>query len=178
MPDSAPTVAAPVRRKTQSHGRIGEAAVAAKCWMNGIPAYNTGGLRANFAGSDLIIDTEDPKIKRLVQVKTGYSPTKDKVYLTQCKGDCDLVGNKFVSDYVVFVNIDKKAGSSHSHDGSLGFEHLTFYVAPRSAANSIYLAAVKRDHAIPLRTGGVRKLAHMASPFPENRCLSTSKQGN
>jgi hypothetical protein len=32
-------------RKQQSHGKIGEAAVAAKCWMHGIPAYNTAGLR-------------------------------------------------------------------------------------------------------------------------------------
>lgn len=32
-------------RKTQSHGKIGEAAVTAKCWMHGIPAYNTRGLR-------------------------------------------------------------------------------------------------------------------------------------
>jgi hypothetical protein len=46
-------------RKTQSHGKTGEAAVTAKCWMHGIPAYNTSGLRANFAGSDLIVDTSD-----------------------------------------------------------------------------------------------------------------------
>lgn len=45
----------------------------AKCWMNGIPAHNTNGLRANFAGSDIIIDTDDPRKKLLVQVKTGYS---------------------------------------------------------------------------------------------------------
>lgn len=63
-------------QKTQSHGHIGEAAVAAKCWMNGIAAYSTGGLRANFAGSDLLIDTKDPKVKRLVEVKTGYTPTR------------------------------------------------------------------------------------------------------
>jgi len=112
----------PTLRKTQSHGRIGEAAVAAKCWMHGIAAYSTGGLRANFAGSDLIIDTDNPKTKKLVQVKSGYSPAKDRVYLTQCKGDSDLTGDKFVSDFVVFVNIDKKVGSSHSHDCSLGFE--------------------------------------------------------
>jgi hypothetical protein len=31
-------------RKQQSHGRIGEAAVVAKCWMHGIPAYNTAGI--------------------------------------------------------------------------------------------------------------------------------------
>lgn len=149
-------------RKQQSHGRIGEAAVSAKCWMHGIPAYNTGGLRANFAGSDLIIDTPNPKLKRLVQVKTGYSPTKDKVYLTQCKGDIDLEGEKFVSDFVVFVNIDKKVGSTHNHEGAFGFEHLQFYVVPHTEANAIYKAAVQRDFAKPLRTGGVRKLANMA----------------
>src|SRR5947208_2555920 len=77
-------------RKTQSHGKIGEAAVTAKCWMNGIPAYNTGGLRANFAGSDLIVDTEDPKRKLLIQVKAGYSPRNDQIYLTQCKGEMEL----------------------------------------------------------------------------------------
>jgi hypothetical protein len=86
--ESAAAMLLPLR-KTQSHGRIGEAAVTAKCSMHGIPAYNTGGLRANFAGSDLIIDTLDPKVKRLIQVKTGYAPTRSKVYLTQCK-ECDL----------------------------------------------------------------------------------------
>lgn len=149
-------------RKQLSHGRIGEAAVSAKCWMHGIPAYNTGGLRANFAGSDLIIDTLNPKIKKLVQVKTGYSPTKDKVYLTQCKGEVDLEGDKFVSDFVVFVNIDKKIGSTHSHNGEFGFEHLAFYIVPQGEANAIYRAAVKRDFAKPLKTGGVRKLGNMA----------------
>lgn len=149
-------------RKQQSHGRIGEAAVAAKCWMHGIPAYNTGGLRANFAGSDLVIDTKNPRIKRLVQVKTGYSPTKEKVYLTQARGDQDLTEDRFVSDFVVFVNLDKKAGSSHTHNGELGFEHLSFYVMPRAQANRIYKEAVIREHARPLRSGGVRKLGNMA----------------
>src|SRR5687768_16009710 len=93
-------------RKTQSHGRIGEAAVTAKCWMHGIAAYNTGGLRANFAGSDLIIDTANPKVKRLVQVKTGYCPTS-RVYLTQCTGEADLSDDRFVSDFVIFVNIEQ-----------------------------------------------------------------------
>jgi len=149
-------------RKQQSHGRIGEAAVSAKCWMHGIPAYNTGGLRANFAGSDLIIDTANPKIKKLVQVKTGYAPAKDKVYLTQCKGEVDLEGDKFVSDFVVFVNIDKKIGSTHNHDGAFGFEHLEFYIVPQVEANAIYKAAVHRDYTRPLKTGGVRKLGNMA----------------
>ena len=103
--------------------------------MHGIPAYNTGGLRANFAGSDLIIDTSDPKTKKLVQVKTGYSPTKDRVYLTQCKGEVDLHGDKFISDFVVFVNIDKKIGSTHSHNGEFSFEHLKFFIVPQAEAN-------------------------------------------
>src|SRR5688572_10682510 len=105
--------------------------------MHGIPAYNTGGLRANFAGSDLIIDAADPKVKRLVQVKTGYCPTS-RVYLTQCTGEADLSNDRFVSDFVVFVNIDQKVGGTHTHDGTLGFEHLAFYVVPRERANSIY----------------------------------------
>ena len=95
-------------RKTQSHGQIGEASVAAKCWMHGIPAYNTGGLRANCAGSDLIVDTVDPKTKLMIQVKAGYNPGASQVYLTQCQGDEELRSDKFVSDFVVFVNIDRK----------------------------------------------------------------------
>jgi len=148
--------------KRQSHGKIGEAAVAAKCWMYGIPAYNTAGLRANFAGSDLIIDIEDPTKKLLVQVKTGYSPAADKVYLTQCSGEKELTEDKFVSDFVVFVNLDRKIGNSHAHDGTLDFQHLSFYVVPRQDANRIYRAAVKKDHDRPLRTGGIRKLGNMA----------------
>lgn len=149
-------------RKTQSHGRIGEAAVTAKCWMNGVAAYNTGGLRANFAGSDLIIDTADPKVKKLVQVKTGYRPMKEQVYLTQCGGDADLRGEKFVADFIVFVNIEKKVGRTHKHNGELGFEHLAFYVVPRDDANKIYQSAVQRQYEKPLRNGGLRKLGNMA----------------
>ena len=77
-------------RKSQSHGRIGEAAVYAKCWMHGIPAYFTDGLRNNFAGSDLIVETKDRRRKLLVQVKTGAPILKDHIYLTQCSGDEDL----------------------------------------------------------------------------------------
>jgi hypothetical protein len=149
-------------RKTQSHGRIGEAAVTAKCWMHGIPAYNTGGLPRQLRRERSIIDTIDPKVKRLVQVKTGYAPTKSRVYLTQCKGECDLEGDKFVSDFVVFVNIDKKVGSTHAHNGELSFEHLTFYVTPREAANQLYRSAVQREYGRPLKAGGRRKLANMA----------------
>jgi hypothetical protein len=83
-------------KKTQSHGKIGEAAAAAKCWMHGIAAYSTGGLRSNFAGSDLIVDTPDPRRKLLVQVKAGYARAKD-VYLTQCGGEDDLTNDKFVA---------------------------------------------------------------------------------
>jgi hypothetical protein len=153
-------------RKTQSHGKIGEAAAAAKCWMNGIPAYNTAGLRSNFAGSDLIIDIDDPTRKLLVQVKTGYSPGRDQVYLTQCKGECDLIENKFVADFIVFVNLDREAGNAHQHDGTLGFEHLTFYVVPREVANRVYMRAVNREYDRPLRTGGRRKLGNMAVVVP------------
>lgn len=150
-------------RKTTSHGRIGEAAVTAKCWMNGIPAHNTNGLRANFAGSDLIIDTLDPRRKLLVQVKTGYSPAKKQVYLTQATGDQDLENAKFKSDFVVFVNIEKKAGEAHQHRGTLDFHHFTYYVVPCDEANQLFRAAVNREYARPLiKTGGQRKLTNLA----------------
>lgn len=148
-------------RKTTSHGRIAEAAVAAKCWMHGIAVHNTGGLRANFAGSDLIMDTPDLRIKRLIQVKSGYCKS-NKVYLTQCKGECDLADDKFHSDFVVFVNIDEKVGKTHDHNGQLSFEHLTFYVTPAEVANRLYRTAVQAEHARPLRNGGVRSLANLA----------------
>jgi hypothetical protein len=150
-------------RKQQSHGRIGEACVAAKCWMHGIPAYNTAGLRANFAGSDLIVDTPDPTKKLLIQVKTGYNPSPEWVYMTQCSGEQELEKPKFVSDFVVFVNLDKKAGTKHAHDGILDFQHLSFYVLPRERANDLYRAALLREHARPLiKTGGQRKLGNLA----------------
>ncbi|MFT7722762.1 MAG: hypothetical protein QM788_08010 [Roseateles sp.] len=150
-------------RKQQSHGKIGEAAVSAKCWMHGIPAYNTAGLRANFAGSDLLIDTSDPRRKLLIQVKTGYSPGPDWVYMTQCSGEGELSTPKFVADFVVFVNLDKRAGIQHGHDGTLDFCHLHYFVLPRDQANALYLAALKREHARPLiKTGGVRKLGNLA----------------
>ncbi|MCU0837172.1 MAG: hypothetical protein MUE49_00430 [Rhodospirillales bacterium] len=135
--------------------------------MHGIAAYNTGGLRANFAGSDLIIDTDDPKTKRLVQVKTGCSPVNGYVYLTQCKGEEDLgADGKFVADFIVFVNIDKTVGGLHQNDGQLDFQHLTFYIMPRETANAMYRAAVQRQFAKPKRDGGVRKLANMAVGVP------------
>lgn len=149
-------------RKQQSHGRIGEAAVSAKCWMHGIPAYNTSGLRANFAGSDLIVDTPDPTRKLLIQVKTGYNSSPEWVYFTQCSGDEDLHRPKFVSDFVVLVNLDKKAGAHHTHRGELDFQHLHFYVVPRSSANALYIAAVRREHARPLKSGGQRKLGNLS----------------
>lgn len=150
-------------RKQQSHGRIGEAAVTAKCWMHGIAAYNTAGLRANFAGSDLIVDTLDPTRKLLIQVKTGYKPSLDWVYMTQCSGVHELGKPKFVSDFVVFVNLDKRVGVKHQHNGELDFQHLTFYVLPRDRANSLYRAALEREHARPLmKTRGQRKLGNLA----------------
>lgn len=151
-----------ILQKKQSHGRIGEAAVAAKCWMHGIPAYSTAGLRANFAGSDLLVDTADPRRKLLVQVKTGYCQPKNVVYLTQCAGEADLTEDKFVSDFVVFVNMDFKAGSTHQHDGTLDFGHLAFYVVPRDEANVLYRDAVRREAARPLKSGGQRKLGNLA----------------
>ena len=150
-------------RKTVSHGRIGEAVVTAKCWMNGVPAHNTNGLRANFAGSDLIIDTADPSKKLLVQVKTGYSPAKSQVYLTQASSELDLTGPKFKANFVVFVNIDKKVGQAHQHRGTLDFQHFNFFVVPVKAANKLFREAVQREYDRPLiKTGGRRKLANLA----------------
>lgn len=108
-------------RKSQSHGKIGEAAVYAKCWMNGIPAYYTGGLRSNFAGSDLIVETSNIRSKLWIQVKTGAPVLKDHVYLTQCDGENDLGRDKFDADFVVFVNLDAKVALNHGHAGELDF---------------------------------------------------------
>lgn len=131
--------------------------------MNGIPAHNTNGLRANFAGSDIIIDTDDPRKKLLVQVKTGYSPSKGQIYLTQASGEGDLTNTKFKADFVVFVNIEKKAGESHEHRGTLKFEHLTYYVVPADEANAAYKEAVKRDYDLPLKNSDKRRsLENMA----------------
>ena len=151
-------------RKTQSHGSIGEAAVTAKCWMNGIPAHNTNGFRANFAGSDIIVDTHDPRVKLLIQVKTGYCPAKGQIYLTQTSGEDDLSNDKFKSDFVVFVNMNKKAGESHTHRGTLDFTHLSYYVVPAAEANSIFRAAVLREYARPLIKNPEKKrsLSNMA----------------
>lgn len=153
-------------RKSQSHGKIGEAAVFAKCWMHGIPAYFTGGLRSNFAGSDLIVETEDARSKLWVQVKTGAPILKGHVYLTQCSGDADLEREKFASDFVVFVNLANPPALRHKHDGALGFEHLTFFVVPSAEANGIYRKWLTHWHKKPKRDGGVRKLANMAIHVP------------
>lgn len=153
-------------RKSHSHGKIGEAAVYAKCWMHGIPAYFTGGLRLNFAGSDLIVETTDARKKLWVQVKTGAPILKNHVYLTQCKGECDLEIEKFEADFVVFVNIETKVGTKHVHAGELGFEHLSFYVLPRDAANQLYQRWLAHWHAKPKRDGEQRKLGNMAVHVP------------
>jgi hypothetical protein len=148
--------------KKESHGKIGEAAVTAKCWMHGIRAFNTAGLRANFASSDLIVNTDDPSKKLLIQVKSGYKPTRERIYMTQCTGEQDLTKNKFGAHFVVFVNIDRKVGEAHQHKGELDFKHLIFYVVPCADANRIYRAAVNRQYGIPLiKTGGVRSLKFM-----------------
>lgn len=156
----------PTLSKSLSHGRIGEAAVSAKCWMHGIPAYNTGGLRANFAGSDLIIETGDPRKKLWVQVKTGAPIEKDRVYLTQCAGESDLKEEKFQADFVIFVNLDLKAAKSHLHDGSLDFNNLSYYVVPRKQANSLFFEAVKTAADKPKRDGHPRKLTNLAVHVP------------
>ncbi len=98
----------------------------------------------------------------MVQVKAGYSPSDEQVYLTQCKGEEELTEDKFASDFVVFVNIDRKVGSAHEHEGKLSFEHLSFFVVPREVANRVYREAVNREYERPLRTGGRRKLGNMA----------------
>lgn len=152
--------------KKESHGRIGEAAVAAKCWMHGIRAWDTGGLRRNFAGSDLLIDTPSLHRKLLVQVKTGYITTPGHVYLTQCTGERDMTDDKFDADFVVFVNLDPRVAAAHEHDGSLDFSHLSFYVVPRDAANRIFKREVKKGYERPLRNGGQRKLTYMAVSVP------------
>lgn len=152
--------------KAVSHGRIGEAAVFAKCWMHGIRAYNTGGLRANFAGSDLIVETGDLRRKLWVQVKTGAPILKDHVYLTQCAGEVDLNSPKFSSDFVVFVNLETRVAKAHAHDGRLDFGSLAYYVVPCKDANRLYSKAVAGWAAKPKRDGGVRKLANMAVHVP------------
>ena len=153
--------------KSQSHGRIGEAAVLAKCWMHGIPAHNTGGLRANFAGSDLIVESSDLRNKIWVQVKTGAPIRKSHVYLTQCAGDEDLTVPKFSADFVVFVNLEVRTAKSHTHDGSLDFQSLSFYIVPGAKANLIYQEAVKALAAKPTRRGS-RKLGNMAVDVPSD----------
>lgn len=102
----------------------------------------------------------------MVQVKAGYSPSNEQVYLTQCKGEEELSEDKFASDFVVFVNIDRKVGSAHQHEGALGFEHLSFFVVPRDIANTVYRDAVNREYQRPLKTGGQRKLGNMAVNVP------------
>lgn len=153
-------------RKSQSHGKIGEASVYAKCWMHGIPAYFTGGLRNNFAGSDLIVETKDKRTKLWVQVKTGAPILKNHVYLTQCAGDADLNGDKFDADFVVFVNLDTRTALKHTHAGELAFAHLSFYVVPRKAANSLYRSALMYWYGKPKRDGARRKLGNMGVHAP------------
>ena len=153
--------------KKQTHGRIGEAAVAAKCWMHGVRAHSTGGLRANFAGIDLLLESDRlPGHLVRVQVKTGYTKTPGHVYLTQCGGEKDLECDKFHADFVVFVGLDPKTAMTHSHDGSLDFEHLSFYVVPNDAANALFKREVRRGKSRPLKTGGQRKLGNMAVSVP------------
>ena len=156
--------------KREAHDKIGEAAVAAKCWMHGIAAYPTAGLAANFKGSDLIIGSGDLKRLRLIQVKAGYSSQKGRVYFTQCKGEQDLTGDKFLSDFVVLVNLDAAVAKKHEYDGSLDFSHLSFYVLPREHANTMYRVAVRAEAVRPLvRKKGTRKLGNASIYLTEEQ---------
>jgi len=148
--------------KIRSHGKIGEAAVYAKCWMHGIPAYFTGGLKINFAGSDLILDTVDPRRKLWVQVKTGYPTRKNYAYLTQATSEKDLTQPKFTADFVVFVNLYDKVAKSHTHNVELDFHNLSYYVVPRDAANRLFREALKGEADRPKRDGTKRKLGNLA----------------
>jgi hypothetical protein len=82
--------------------------------------------------------------------------------MTQCSGIEELEGDKFCADFVVFVNLDQRAAQEHKHDGSLGFEHLTFYVVPCDVANRVYREALKREYARPKRDGTRRSLSNLA----------------
>ncbi len=83
--------------------------------------------------------------------------------MTQCSGDQELNVSKFVADFIVFVNLHKKVGSTHQHMGELSFEHLIFFVVPRDEANQLYAAALKREHSRPLiNGGGQRKMGNLA----------------
>ena len=154
-------------RKQESHGHIGEAAVYAKCWMHGIQAHFTGGLKRNFAGSDLLIETAKERHKLWVQVKSGYTKTKGQVYLTQSAGEIDLKVDKFTADFVVFVNIDAKTAAGHDHDGKLGFEHLSFYIVPCREANKIYWESLKATAEKPKKDHTPRKLNNVSVSVPE-----------
>jgi hypothetical protein len=152
--------------KKVSHGLIGEAAVYAKCWMHGIPTYFTGHLKKNFAGSDLILDTNDPRRKLWVQVKTGY-PTRDhEVYLAMHR-EKDLTESKFTADYVVFVNLDPEVASTHTHNGELDFAAFKYYIVPRDDANRLFREALQRKAKRPKRDGTPRKLTHGEVQAPE-----------
>jgi hypothetical protein len=130
--------------------------------MYGISAYFTGGLRANFAGSDLIVETNNPRKKLWVQVKTGAPLLKEQTYLTQSSGERDLKGEKFSSDFVIFINLDLRVAKSHTHEGEMNFSHLSFYVVPSKAANRLYKRALNHWAEKPKRNGERRKLANMA----------------
>ena len=137
--------------------------------MHGIPAYNTGGLRANFAGSDIIVETNDRRKKLWIQVKTGAPILKDYVYLTQCAGDGDLEGDKFASDFVVFVNLETRVALKHEHEGALDFGALSYYVVPVEDANRIYREELLVWAHKPKRDGGKRKLGNMGVHAPAKR---------
>ena len=74
----------------------------------------------------------------------------------------NVIGYSIIRDFVAFVNMDEKIGSKHQHDGTLKFEHFSFFVVPVEDANRLYREAVQRDYAKPKRDGGVRSLSGMA----------------
>jgi len=146
-------------RKIESHGLIGEAAVYTKCWMHGIRAYFLGHLKRNFPGSDLILETDDPRRNLYVQVKTGYPTKKHEVYLAMHR-EKDLSEGKFTADFVVFVNLDPKVARTHTHKGELDFAAFSYYIVPGYEANSLFYEALQRKAQRPKRDGMPRKLTH------------------
>lgn len=86
--------------------------------------------------------------------------------VTVVRTAADLSGDKFESDFVVFVNLQTRAALKHEHRGELGFEHLSFYVLPADQANAIYRKWLRHWYAKPKRDCSVRKLGNMAVHVP------------
>jgi hypothetical protein len=129
--------------KSQAHGQIGESAVIAKCWMNGLAAYRTGSLTTHFAGADVVVARARPERPVWIEVKSGYPVKRDHVYLTQFSSD------------------DK-----HQCDDKLDFSDLSFYVVPRDDANALFHAMVDREANTVKRDGKPRSLRNLAVHAP------------